>query len=324
MSLCLVHLFNHRFEKNLPVLERIYAERFPNQHVLMPFATAPGPGISRVYELGRNFSGHIAQGARNFVDPRFTHYAIVADDLLLNPQLDAGNLVAALNLQPGEGYIKNLASADALRDEWIWAGEAAAHFRRYRKAVDLAGLLPTAEQARAKLAALGVHLPDRPGSGRGGALLRHLSHPRQSVWAWLEGLTMRGQPADYPLLSGYSDFIVVPAEAMERFAQYCGVFAALDIFAEVAVPTALALACRSVRTELPLGSHFHSHGSSQMPSSGLKGIELWTEGDLAGADALLSLPLDQLLAAFPPDWLYCHPVKLSRYRPDAIAQGAQT
>ena len=328
MSICLVHLFNHRFEANLPVLQRIYAERFPDRHVLMPFASKPGHGISRVYELGRNFSGHIAQGARDFIDPGFTHYAIVADDLLLNPRLHASNLVAALGLKPREGYIKNLTPADALRDEWIWAGEAAAHFRRYGKAVDLAGLLPPAEEARAKVAALGLYLPDRPGSGRAGAVRRHLSHPRQSVWAWLEGLTMRGQPADYPLLSGYSDLVVVPAEAMERFAQYCGMFAALDIFAEIAVPTALALACEGVRTELPLGRHFHDvrhdHGSSQKGAGGLKGVELWTREDLAEADALLSLPLDDLLDAFPPDWLYCHPVKLSRYRLDANAQGAQT
>lgn len=324
MSLCLVHLFNHRFEANLPVLERIYAGRFPDRHVLMPFAIDPGPGISRVYELGRNFSGHIAQGARDFIDPRFTHYAIVADDLLLNPRLHAGNLVEALGLQPAEGYIKNLAAADALRDEWIWAGEAAAHFRRYGKAIDWAALLPPPEAARAKFARLGVPMPAKVGSGWPGTLRRHLTQPRQSVWAWLEGLTMRGQPADYPLLSGYSDFVVVPAEALQLFAQFCGIFAALDIFAEIAVPTALALACDKVRTELPPGRHFHGHGSSQIAAGGLKGVELWTGSDLAEADALLSLPLEKLLAAFPPDWLYCHPVKLSRYRLDAGGRGAKT
>ena len=311
--ICLVHLFNHRFEGNLPVLERIYADRFPDRHVILPFASEPGPAISRVYELGRNFSGHIAQATRDFIAPHFAHYVIVADDLLLNPGLSADNLVRALGLGPAEGYIKNLVCADALRDEWIWAGEAAAHFRRYGKAVDLATLLPPAEEARAKFARFGIPMAKKPGSGSTGTLRRHLHHPRQSVWAWLEGLTMRGQPADYPLLSGYSDFIVIPAESMERFAHYCGVFAALDIFAEVAVPTALALACDRVRTELPVGQHFQGHGSSQKPTSGLKGVELWTQEDLAGADALLSLPLPELLAEFPPDWLYCHPVKLSHY-----------
>lgn len=316
-SVCLVHLFNHRFEANLPVLGRIYAARFPDRHVLMPFASHPEPGISRVYELGRNFSGHIAQGARDFTDPRFTYYAIAADDLLLNPRLHAGNLVAELGLAPGEGYIKNLVAADALRDDWIWAGEAAAHFRRYRKAVDLADLLPPAAAMREKWATWGLQLPRRAGGGWSGKLRRHWTHPRQSVWAWLEGLTMRGQSADYPLLSGYSDFIVVPAEAMERFAHYCGVFAALDIFAEMAVPTALALACDRVRTELPLGRHLHDGGSGE---GGMTGVELWREADHARLAWLLDRDLDGLIEAFPSDWLYLHPVKLSRFAPAAESE----
>ena len=313
-GVCLVHLFNHRFEANLPVLERIYARRFPDRHVLMPFASKPGPGISRIFELGRNFSGHIAQGARDFTDPRFTHYAIVADDLLLQPGLRADNLVEALGLGPGEGYIKNLCPADRLRDDWIWAGEAAAHFRRYGKAIDLAELLPPAGAVRDKWAGWGLDLPARPGRGRRGALGRHLSHPRQSVWAWLEGLTLRGASADFPLLSGYADFVVVPAAAMEQFALYCGVFAALDIFAEVAVPTALALACDRVRTELPLGRHFHDSDARPAAPNGLKGMELWTARDHARLAWLLDRDLDGLLRDFPEDWLYLHPVKLSRFR----------
>ena len=307
--ICLVHLFNHRHEANVRVLERIYGGRFGHRHILMPFSTAPGPNISRVYEPGRNFSGHIAQGARDFMGEQFTHYVIAGDDLLLNPQLDETNLIGALGLRPGEGYIKNLVAADALRGRWIWAGEAAAKFRRNAKAIDLGPLLPSADEARAKFAALQLTFPARPAV----TLSDQLRFARQSVWAALEGMAMHRRPADYPLLSGYADFIVVPADAMAQFVHFCGVFAALDIFAEVAVPTALALAASKVRTELPVGHHFVPNRKVERSPGATKGVELWDKADSQALDWLLSLPLDALLARFPADWLYIHPVKLSRY-----------
>ncbi|MXP15384.1 hypothetical protein GRI44_11550 [Altererythrobacter confluentis] len=137
-------LFNHRFEANMPMLDRIYGGRFANRHFIMPFASQPGPRISRVAEQGRNFSGHLAQSARDWVEPGITHYVVVPDDLLLNPQIDENNLVAALKLAPGQAYIKNLISADALRFAWPWAGEVAATFRRSSRMLDTAALLPDA------------------------------------------------------------------------------------------------------------------------------------------------------------------------------------
>ena len=313
MSICAIHLFNHKFESVLPLLDRIYGPRFSYRHTIMPFASQPEPTLSRIYELGRNFSGHLAQAARDFIKPGITHYFVIADDLLLNPVLDETNLLERLNLQPGEGYIKNLCAADNLRHEWIWSGEAAAKFRRNAKAVDWATLLPAPDQATAKFAAMGLEIPDALPGTVIDSLRAHRNFAQQSVWATLESAMMRLQPADYPLLSGYADFLVIPAEAITDFTHYCGVFAAMEIFAEIAVPTALALACENVRTELPLNCHFHWPNDDITPVNTMKGVELWTEEDSSRFASLLSLPLEQILAGFPQDILYIHPVKLSQF-----------
>jgi hypothetical protein len=116
--ICAVFLFNHRYEKNIPVLEKIYADRFSHRHYIMPFSRVSAPNVSTVFEAGRNFSGHLAQASRDFIRPEFTHYVVIADDLLLNPALNEGNLLDRLRLAEGQGYIKDLTAADALRMTW--------------------------------------------------------------------------------------------------------------------------------------------------------------------------------------------------------------
>lgn len=311
--ICAVFLFNHRYEKNVPVLERIYAERFSHRHYIMPFSRVAAPNISSVFEAGRNFSGHLAQASRDFIRPEFTHYVVIADDLLLNPALNEGNLLGRLGLEPDQGYIKDLTAADALRMTWPWASEAALAYRRGRASIDVAALLPDPRAARAKLEAMGIRFP-QPGPGGPLALWRwYQAVGRRARASFLMGLAMRGQPSDYPFVSGYSDFLVIPAAAMEEFVRIAGTLAALNIFAEIAVPTALALACASIRTELPLNTHFASHPEATGGAGALRGVEVW---DRAGMDRLGSWidgALPDMLDAFPPNWLYLHPVKLSRF-----------
>ena len=311
----LVIVFNHRFERNLPLLERLYGERFSRRHILMPFASKPSPTISRVFEIGHNFQGHIAQGARDFIDDDTTHYVFIGDDLLLSPSLNDANILTEIGLKPGEGYIKNMIAADAVRDEWIWAGEATAKFIRNEKQLDIKGLLPTQVDAGPRAVKQGLNLPERVSSGVKQRLTKHLTHPRLRARAYLDGLTLRGKPAPYPLIAGYSDFLIVPSEAMTDFSNYCGAFAALNVFAEVAIPTAMMLACDAVRTELAPNQHFRWQNPERSAEAKLRGIELWTKEDEAKHRDFLDLPLPEMLDRFPKDWLYIHPVKLSRFSP---------
>ena len=315
----LVIVFNHRFERNLPLLDKLYGERFSQRHILMPFAGKPSRSVSRVFEKGQNFQGHIAQGARDFIANDTTHYVFIGDDLLLNPRLDEHNLLTAIGLRPGEGYIKNLIAADMLRDEWIWAADASAKFIRNAKALQINDLLPSAAEAGSKATEQGLKLPQNVPSGFKRRLTAHLANPRLRARTYLDGLSLRGRPSPYPLIAGYSDFIVVPAEAVEDFSNYCGVFSALDVFAEVAIPTALMLACRRVKTELQPNQHFRWHDAPRAEDATLRGIELWTPQDEARHREFLTLPLAEMLNRFPSDWLYIHPVKLSRFSPGDLS-----
>ena len=312
-KICALFMFNHRFERNLPMIERLYGKRFSHRHILMPFATNPGPNISRVYELGRNFSGHIAQAARDFIREDFTHYVVIPDDLLLNPDINEKNIIERLNLREGEGYINNLIAADALRYSWPWAGEAAGTFGRSAQAIDLKGLLPPAEEAKVRFENMGIVFPSSPGPANFFKRIAAQPKAARTRWAYLYTLSLLGRKSPYPLLAGYSDFLVIPAAAIDRFAHYCGVMAALNIFAEIAVPTALALSTDRLKTELELNWHFVGSAAPRADPTGLKGVAFWKEEDFRPYAELLAKPLDEMIATFPEDVLYLHPVKLSNY-----------
>ncbi len=304
-------VFNHRFERNIPRLEKYYGPRFSNRRYLMPFADGSRPDVIRVVENGCNFSGHIAQGYSTYNDPDITHYAFLGDDLILNPSLNESNLANALNLPPDTAYTKNLTPLDNIRFHWEHSISSLKALRSPQ--FDYQSELPPAADARKKFEAMGLQfLPPWPRTKKD---LRFTfgTLPLRARDDFFGHLTEMGQSPAYPLLSGYSDFIVVPTAHIRTFAHYCGVFAALNLFAEVAVPTALALACPAVRTELAMGEHFRGIMPKRSAESRWHGTEIWKE-DIPPFCARYGLSWDKLLAEFPSDVLYFHPVKLSQWK----------
>ena len=206
-SVAAVFLFNHRFERNLETLDRIYADRFPLRRYIMPFARSDRQDVIRVRETSWHFSGHVAQGAEKFITPGVSHYVFISDDLIVNPALNAGNIVDAMGLAPGQGYIKSMASLDALRYSWFRSLEASIKLRRYGLGFDYRAELPSAEEAQSKFERLGI-----PFSTPRVRTRRELDFALRKLakgagylsipWA----LRFRGTPSDYPLLAGYSDF----------------------------------------------------------------------------------------------------------------------
>ena len=103
----------------------------------------------------------------------------------------------------------------------------------------------------------------------------------------------------YPLVGSYSDLIVVPEQIMPLFCQYCGAFAATRLFVEVAIPTSMVLSTEKVMTI----------DQTRFPNS------LRLPRDKA-RDFLpqFNYSYDELVANFPKDMFYVHPIKLSKWK----------
>lgn len=319
-DVCLVVVFNHRFERNLGTLDRIYKDRFSNVKYLMPFYEGDRSDVIPVYESSYQFQGFFAQAYDRFYDGRYSHYIFVADDMLLNPHLDERNIVAELGLDAETAYIEDLVPVTAQQSLWRHTGNAFDAFSYAYSGTSHNGELPETEEALGRYAALGISY-DPSFSLRTARqwvsardLDRLLHHPpyRSQVWHFL-----RRRRIPYPLLKAYSDFLVVPGTSIRRFCHLCGVFAAMRLFVEIAIPTALALTCASVRAERRL----YGRGESGPPRTGpanvrYKGITIW-RGE--GWDAIWpgdNRDLRAFLRSFHEDWLYVHPVKLSQWRYD--------
>jgi hypothetical protein len=308
-KVALVVVYNHRFDRNIGAVERIYQGRFSNIFHLMPFYDGDRKNVIPVYENSHYFHGYIAQAFGRFHREDFTHYFFVADDLVLNPAIDERNFGQVMGLPEGHDYLPQVFSGGPAQQYWMHSLNA------YRWSVRVPGVeaaaeLPSAEEARSRLARHGIVL--RPYEFRrlwqvpkdpGGWVRQLMRDPKLCMRYALARSRGTTYETSYPVISGYSDLCVVTARSIRAFCHYCGVFAATRLFVESAIPTALALASESLSYENGIR---------------LRGKPLWSARDLAELD-VYGRSLRALLAGFPAERLFIHPVKLSGWIMDLEA-----
>ena len=303
----LVLVYNHRYDGNIEVLERLYGGRFRDIYHLVPFYSGNRPNVIPVYGSSYYFQGYVAQGLRHYFREETEHYLFVADDLLLNPVVNEENYAAHLGLGPGACFLPAFYQFHLIdRGFWMHVEKA------YRWTVEAPGVearphLPSYEEALERFRRNGLDLRplrfgqvwDLPRTARGW-IEKALRDPGLCL-SFLGSLVGRKSYfLSYPLVGGYSDLFAVSSDAIREFCQYCGVFAATDLFVEHAIPTALALAAKSITVESELK---------------LRGKALWTAAEMKELDRYAG-SLRALVEQFPADRLYLHPVKLSRWRND--------
>lgn len=314
-DVCLVHVFNHRYEPNLAALDKIYGERFQHRLSIMPFYKGDRSDVVQVHEASLRFQGFFAQAYGALSKRLFTHYIFCADDLILNPHLNETNFVRELGLSPDAAYIKSFAGLDADAPawpyvpafHWIFAMPALVNLAD-NCGVDWNKELPSYAEAVARFRAKGI--------GPGSIRIEHLRGANQlrSVVLFFFYLYKRMQlrrrtPAGrekppllgfpYPLAKGYSDLLVVPGGALERFCHYCGVLAAMGVFVEIAIPTALVLCCDEIVREGQTRWH---------------GTAYWHPGEAHDFAERFGRDYARLEAGFEENLLYVHPIKLSQWR----------
>jgi len=107
MSVALIIIYNHQYNKNIEILEQIYKGRFSNIYHLVPFYNGEKPNVIAVYENSFYFHGYVAQGFKSYFRKDYAHYFFIADDLILNPIIDETNYTLYLNLNSNSCFLPN-------------------------------------------------------------------------------------------------------------------------------------------------------------------------------------------------------------------------
>lgn len=312
-DVCLVVLFNHRYDRNLPLLEDIYRDRFSDRFYLVPFYDGDMVNVIPVYGRSIFFESYIAQGANVFMNKDYKHYLIVADDMVLHPGINEHNYRDFFEVTDSQSFVPDLIPLQDMGKYWIGT-MSAFYYRRKQKYIEAAKEFMPEEEAMQKMQKQGIEI--RPLTRKelfGEFTLRFdtLGHKSRLL---IRTLTRICHPfkktyrLDYPLIGSYSDIVLVSNNDMKDFAHYCGLFGATALFAEVAIPTALVLAANDkIVTEKVTrrGGRAYWQGSD---------CPFWKSDEYYqnNIDQMFS-NLDDMMQNFPDTQLYIHPVKLSKW-----------
>jgi hypothetical protein len=321
MKICLVVVFNHRFEQNLPFLRAYYSSKFSHIRFLMPFAddlAEKENDVISVHYSSYIFQGFFGEARKSLGALNCDAFVIVGDDLIVNESLNESNIHPRMNLPQEHAYIKNLAS---LYDSPISLSRNRSTYRAFfSDGFHWENDLPSASEAFEKSNKYGIsHRPlgfrnfpplwTRRGAVSLATALSWLmvrDHSRR-LFAW------QCKEVIYPAFYSYSDFLIIPGLEWDRFARYCEVTAAMQMFVESAIPLAMVLACEKVDTEFEYGEkHDARSPKRRMP---MRGIEVpWGGVERVKFEESFEKDFDLLVDSFETDILYYHPVKLSRWK----------
>jgi hypothetical protein len=305
MQVALIVIYNHKYDKNIKIIEQLYKNRFSNIYHLVPFYTGDRKNVIPVYENSKYFQGYVAQGLSRFYNEQFTHYFFVADDMILHPDINEHNYFDYFNLDKEKSFIPEFFSIYQTDKFWPHTKDAI-FFQINQEGIEVNKELPDVADAENRLLKTGaISRPlkwEEPLKWKHlyGKLNRNMFYKknRDPFLHWLgDSICKKRYSLNYPLAGGYSDIFIVSSQTIKTFGHYCGVFASLKLFVEAALPTALALSSEAIVTEKDLP---------------IKGKPLW-ETEVT-YEYLLPYQNDfELLMKNFPDVLYIHPVKLSQW-----------
>ena len=104
-KIALLVVYNHRFDKNIPVIERMYRDRFTYIYHIMPFYDGKKENVIPVYENSYYYEGYIAQAYFCLKDKGFTHFFTIADDMIINPSINENSLFEVTGIPDDYCYI---------------------------------------------------------------------------------------------------------------------------------------------------------------------------------------------------------------------------
>lgn len=298
-EVCLLVVYNHRYDANISKINRIYEGRFSKVYHVMPFYEGDEPNVITVYESSFCFEGYLAQALLQ-IPEEYSYYLYVADDIVLNPQINERNYRQWFGLNGENAFLPFVKS---MNEMGAWSinrdfMDPLIKFERYKGTLWKNEILP-AEDAFEIAKERGYDKDEFcvDLSMVWNARKKIRDYPRL-VTLFFKILVLGKQYSLYPIWGGYSDIVIIPGNKMKQVAHMLGVFAALGIFVEMAIPTATMLLCNSIVEEKNLNT---------------KALVFWSNEERINIEKKYNNQFDQLLKDWKEDCLYIHPVKLSSW-----------
>lgn len=316
-KIALLIIYNHRYDKNIQQLDALYAGKFSNIYHIMPFYDGDKENVIPVYASSYHFQSYIAQAYQHLKGKGYTHYFIIADDMIINPAINENNLFDKTGIGQAQSYIHDI------REIYnCYVVQHVNNMRKYRvkvKGVEVEKILPNKQEAEKLFQA--HHL--RTGDLTTGYLFKltryaFMAKMLRKLIPTLFDIVFHRVKIHYPLLWGYSDILLLPAGIMNKFATYCGAFAATGLFVEYAIPTSLVFSAEDIITD----KEIKMHGVTQIYPRKYLNAKIhsyafeeyrplcWEEEELIKKH---KYNLHHLLTNFPEDIFFIHPLKLSKW-----------
>lgn len=319
----LVILYNHNYEKNIELLFKLYRPHFSAIRQLMPFYRGDRDDVISVFGNSFIFHSYIAQARRELEQMPCDDILIIGDDLLLNPELHEFNIHSQLNISPGAFYIDRV--ENICKGEYSRPLDEADNFSCTPPGLDQSAnrWVPSYDEAFDILRSKGLidsrrlrkykpfyPLFLRPLLG-GGHAYKNYKIFKARVYHFLKMLRYRIKPTTfaYPCVFGYSDLVLIPKEKLDLFCRYLETFATWGMFVEMAIPTAMMLmpdteVCHADKHPYKTGNVWYPFNPKhyRLISTTIDELLRACDGDIA-----------RLPEEFPREYLYLHPVKLSRF-----------
>jgi len=304
-KVCLCFIYNNRFDENIAKLNSIYGARFSNIFHLVPFYDGDRSDVIPVYEHSFYFQGYIPQSIGRITGGPYSHYIFLGDDVLLNPILNESNIIEKLGLDNDTAFIPELWGM--LNDmSFNWANTFpslnAFYLDKYffHHAVNWKNELPPLNEAWEIFEKYGFAKGKiKNNFSKSNAIFQRWD---QAFFYYLKLMFGRKRTLPYPLVAGYSDFVVVPAAYMNEFSRLCEVTRRMRLWVEVAIPSILLLSIPFVKTEKNIDK---------------KGITYWDNknmNDLQKRCDDSKYDLNILMNSFSENELFIHPVKFSQWK----------
>lgn len=298
-KIALLVLYNHRYSQNISQIENLYKNRFSHLYHIIPFYEGDKSNVLPVYESPYQYQSYIAQAYQQIKKAntqKYSHYFIVADDMVLNPGITEENLFKVVGIDEKSCYITDF------RDLRGNINIPLFHLIE-KKGVEVNGILPSCKEAIEKIRAHGLFtMPYKRLF-----ILKYILY-----WSfflnWKKALKgvyyfiwskSKKRGGLYPILWGYSDILIIEESVMMKFCTYCGCFAACNVFVEQAIPTALLLSAEKITT------------GAQIKKKVIPQLSIEMRSDM---ERKYGLNIKCLINNFPSNLFFIHPIKLSQWK----------